>query len=282
MTNIKTKFEKYSLEKDTALITGGAGLLGVQHAAAILEAGGSVVLTDLRTEELKRAKEKLSEDYAEKNIYIYEMNVTERQHIKSVDAELKSKGIHVSILINNAAIDPKVNEQSTTTESSRLENFDLDQWNLQLSVGLTGAFLCSQTFGTTMAKSDRSGVILNISSDLSQIAPDQRLYTRDGVDFDLQPVKPVTYSVIKSGLIGLTKYLATYWCDAGIRCNALSPGGVYLNQGQNFVNKIERLIPMGRMASADEYRSTVQYMCSEASSYMNGQNIIVDGGRSVW
>lgn len=101
-------------------------------------------------------------------------------------------------------------------------------------------------------------------------------------DVNLQPVKPVTYSVIKSGLIGLTKYLASYWCDAGVRCNALSPGGVYLNQGQNFVNRLERLIPMGRMASADEYKSTVQYMCSEASSYMNGQNIILDGGRSAW
>lgn len=275
-------FEKYSLKFDTALITGGAGLLGVQHAAAILEADGKVVLTDLNIEDLELAKEKLLKSYSKKKIYLYEMDVTQTRSIKAVDTDLKKKGIHVNILINNAAIDPKVNEQSPTTESSRLENFDLEQWNLQINVGLTGAFLCSQTFGTTMAKSDRSGVILNISSDLSQISPDQRLYRRDGIDENLQPVKPVTYSVVKSGLIGLTKYLATYWCDMGVRCNALSPGGVYLNQGQDFVNKLERLIPMGRMASEDEYKSTVQYMCSDASRYMNGQNIIVDGGRSVW
>ena len=125
------------------------------------------------------------------------------------------------------------------------------------------------------------GVVLNISSDLSVISPDQRLYREDGLEDYLQPVKPITYSVVKSGLIGFTRYVATYWADKGVRCNALSPGGIFNDQSETFIKKIEQLIPLGRMAQLDEYRSTVQYLCSNASSYMNGQNVIVDGGRSV-
>ena len=128
---------------------------------------------------------------------------------------------------------------------------------------------------------NNKGVILNISSDLSVISPDQRLYSKEGIDELAQPVKPVTYSVIKTGLIGLTRYLATYWSHKGVRCNALSPGGVYNSQDKDFVKKIEALIPLGRMASFNEYHSTVQYLCSDASKYLNGQNIVVDGGRSV-
>ena len=126
------------------------------------------------------------------------------------------------------------------------------------------------------------GVILNIASDLSVIAPDQRLYRLDReAREDEQPVKPVTYSAIKHGLIGLTKYLATYWAGAGVRCNALSPGGVYNGQGEAFVARLANLIPMGRMARLDEYRGAVQFLCSDASSYMTGQNMVMDGGRSV-
>lgn len=132
-----------------------------------------------------------------------------------------------------------------------------------------------------MARDGCGGVILNISSDLSVISPDQRLYRRDELEDHMQPVKPVTYSVIKSGLIGLTKYVATYWAEKGVRCNALSPGGIFNGQGEDFVHSLEQLIPLGRMACLDEYRSSVQYLCSDASSYMNGQNIVVDGGRSV-
>ena len=132
-----------------------------------------------------------------------------------------------------------------------------------------------------MASDDCGGVILNISSDLSVISPDQRLYRRNDLQDHLQPVKPITYSVIKSGLIGLTKYVATYWADKGVRCNALSPGGIFNGQGEDFVQNLEKLIPLGRMARLDEYRSSVQYLCSDASSYLNGQNIVVDGGRSI-
>ena len=193
--------------------------------------------------------------------------------------DLKARGEEINILINNAAIDPKVNSDGLSN-SPRLEFFSLDQWNQEISVGLTGAFLCTKYFGDDMAKRG-SGVILNIASDLSVIAPDQRLYRKENLQESEQPVKPVTYSVIKSGLVGLTKYAASYWGGRNIRCNSLSPGGVFNNQDQEFVHKIQDLILMKRMANSNEYRGAVQFLCSDASSYMTGQNIVIDGGRSV-
>lgn len=149
-------------------------------------------------------------------------------------------------------------------------------------MGLTGAFICSRVFGAAMAANDRGGVILNIASDLSVISPDQRLYRKDNLPIDMQPVKPVTYSVIKTGLIGLTRYLATYWADRGVRANALSPGGVFTDQNDVFVQSLLTRIPMGRMATTTEYRAAVQFLCSDASAYLTGQNIVMDGGRSIW
>jgi NAD(P)-dependent dehydrogenase (short-subunit alcohol dehydrogenase family) len=192
-----------------------------------------------------------------------------------------SQGIAISILINNAAINPKYTSENSGTVFSRVENLSLDDWNQQVSVGLTGAFICSKYFGSKMAI-NKSGVILNISSDLSVISPDQRLYKLSEKEEISQPVKPITYSVIKSGLVGMTKYLATYWSANGVRVNALSPGGIYEGQSEEFVKKITNLIPLGRMAKSSEYRSAVQFLCSDASSYMTGQNIVIDGGRSVW
>ena len=133
-----------------------------------------------------------------------------------------------------------------------------------------------------MARDGKGGVILNIASDLSVISPDQRIYRQSGLPEDEQPVKPVTYSVIKSGLVGLTRYLATYWANRGVRANALSPGGVQTNQSDEFVQRLTNLIPLGRMAKKAEYRSAVQFLCSNASAYLNGQNIVMDGGRSMW
>jgi NAD(P)-dependent dehydrogenase (short-subunit alcohol dehydrogenase family) len=133
-----------------------------------------------------------------------------------------------------------------------------------------------------MAEAGNGGVIVNIASDLGVIAPDQRIYRSDKLEAHMQPVKPVTYSVVKHGLIGLTKYLSTYWCEQGIRCNSLSPGGVYAGQDDVFVSKLTKLIPLGRMALADEYRGAIAFLSSDASTYMNGANLVMDGGRSVW
>jgi len=184
-------------------------------------------------------------------------------------------------LINNAAIDPKVSKSKKMVKSSRLEHFSEDEWDLQLAVGLKGAFLCSKVFGSAMAEDGKGGIIINISSDLSVFSPDQRIYRDDNLLEEEQAVKPVTYSVIKTGLIGLTKYLSTYWINQGVRSNALSPGGVFIDQDEGFVAKLSALIPMGRMAKIDEYHSAIQFLCSDASSYLNGQNIVMDGGRSV-
>ena len=273
---------KYDLTGRNALITGASGLLGVEHAAALLESGATVVLTDISEATLGVAHETLSKTADSDSIQTLVMDVTKPESIRVVAESLAEKGLRVDILVNNAAIDPKVNGDQGILETSRLENFPLEQWDLQIAVGLTGAFLCSKECGTAMARDGKGGVVLNIASDLSVFSPDQRLYRKDGLSDDRQPVKPVTYSVIKVGLIGLTRYLATYWADKGVRCNALSPGGVYTGQSEEFVQRLTSLIPMGRMANNDEYRSAIQFLCSDASAYMNGQNIVMDGGRSSW
>jgi NAD(P)-dependent dehydrogenase (short-subunit alcohol dehydrogenase family) len=274
--------EKFNLINRYALITGGAGLLGLQHASALLELNASVIITDISSNALSNVKKQLQVDFDEDKIFLKEMDVSCVDDIHSVANYLEELDIRLDILINNAAIDPKVTKKEGIKETSRLENFSLDQWNNQISVGLTGAFLCSQVFGSKMAADNKGGVILNIASDLSVISPDQRLYKKEGLGADEQPVKPVTYSVIKSGLVGLTRYLATYWSDQNIRSNALSPGGVFNEQDDKFVKQLSSLIPLGRMANKDEYRSAVQFLCSDASSYLNGQNVIMDGGRSIW
>ena len=278
-------FDKFRLSGKTALITGGAGLLGVEHAHALLESGARVVLTDISTTALTAASDSIRQAANGPESVCIEthiMDVTDPKSVQSVADALAAEGVRIDILVNNAAIDPKVKGVEGVLETSRLENFPLEQWNVQVSVGLTGAFLCSQVFGSSMAADGRGGVILNIASDLSVFSPDQRLYRREGVADDLQPVKPVTYSVIKAGMVGLTKYLATYWVDRGVRSNALSPGGIFNGQSEQFVTRLTSLIPMGRMATPDEYRAAVQFLCSDASAYLNGQNIVMDGGRSVW
>jgi len=264
-----------------ALITGAAGLLGIAHAKALLDIGATIILTDINEVELRSAVTTLRESYPNANIHMYPMDVTSETIICDTAKDIVGLGFRVDILINNAAINPTANSLSGNVRTTRLENFSLDRWNLELQVGLTGAFLCSKIFGTAMASDGNGGVILNIASDLSVIAPDQKLYRHENLDDSLQAVKPITYSVIKTGLLGLTRYLSSYWPDKGVRANALSPGGVYIDQDQEFVTRLEQLIPMGRMAQPDEYTGAIQFLCSDASSYMNGQNIVIDGGRSV-
>jgi len=272
---------KFDLSGKFVLITGGAGLLGIEHARAILSANGNVILWDLDSNQLSDAFTKLLNEYEEKRVFSKVVDVTNESQILDSLKELNDKNIEIDVLVNNVASNPKYSKNGSNSEFSRLENFRLEDWNKEISIGLTSAFLCSKIIGTRMAQR-RKGVILNIASDLSVIAPDQRLYRVNSLPIDLQPVKPVTYSVIKAGLVGLTKYLATYWSEEGIRVNSLSPGGVYDGQPEEFLKKISNLIPMGRMANREEYQSAVQFLCSDASSYMTGQNIVIDGGRSVW
>ena len=266
----------FDLTGKVAVVTGGAGLLGVQHGRALAEIGARVALADIDEVAASRAAARINEEYGNDSAIGVGLDVTQ---VDSARRALERLGA-VHILVNNAAIDPKVGGEGLI-EASRLENFPLEQWRFQVDVGLTGAFVCSQVFGTWMA-ANGGGVILNIASDLAVFAPDQRLYRKPGLPEARQPVKPVTYSVIKTGLVGLTRYLATYWHEQGVRANALSPGGVYNNQPEEFVARLSQLIPLGRMARADEYHAAIQFLCSDASSYMTGQNVVMDGGRSAW
>ena len=276
--------ESFDLNGRVAVITGGAGLLGKEHALALLELGATVYLADIQRSKLDELSCLLSNDYPGR-IYSLMLDVTNETSINDAIKTLDKDKNTASIIINNAAINPKANNLMAGDEkipSSRLEILTLDTWHQELEVGLTGALLVSRAFGKALIKRSLPGVIVNIASDLSVIAPDQRLYRIEGIEENKQPVKPVTYSVIKAGLIGLTRYIATYWANEGIRCNAISPGGIYDGQSKDFLNRINSRIPMGRMANKNEYRSTLQYLCSDASAYMTGQNIVVDGGRTIW
>ena len=209
-------------------------------------------------------------------------DITSEDSLQDARDAIVAKFERIDILINNAANNPKVEADPAgePKQWSRLENFPLAVWNADIAVGLTGAFLCSHIFGQEMVKRN-VGVILNIASDLGVIAPDQRLYRKEGLPEDQQPVKLVTYSVVKTGLLGLTRYLSTYWTAYNIRVNTISPGGIFAGQPDDFTAKLHQLIPMGRMAHKDEYQGAILFLCSDASSYMTGQNLIVDGGRSV-
>jgi len=269
----------FDLSGKVALITGAAGLLGLEHSIALAQAGADVVMTDIDNQALEVAAHKVYE-ITGINPIAMQMDVSNPAAISVIRAELEGDKKIVSRLINNAAIDPKVSSDASVRESSRLEEFDPVKWDLEVKVGLTGAILCASEFGPGMAK-QKDGVILNVASDLAVISPDQRLYRKEDVPESQQPVKPVSYSVIKSGLVGLTRYLSTYWANQNVRSNALSPGGVYFSQDDGFVTRLSNLIPLGRMAKHDEYRGVVQFLCSDASAYLNGQNIVMDGGRSV-
>jgi NAD(P)-dependent dehydrogenase (short-subunit alcohol dehydrogenase family) len=270
----------FKLDGKIIVITGATGLLGRKHAEAVACYGGTPILLDL--------SQKAVDDFANELNYKYKIDsvgfaidITNEQAIKDNAEFLVNNFGKIDGLVNNAANNPKV-EDSNEVNFSRLENFPLDIWNDDITVGLTGSFLCAKHYGFAISKNVNGGSIVNISSDLGLISPDQRLYKKDDIPENLQNVKPVTYSVVKTGLIGLTRYLATYWADKNVRCNAMCPGGVENGQPEEFLKEVNKRIPMKRMANADEYQGTLLWMLSDASSYLNGSIIPVDGGRVAW
>ncbi len=269
--------KKFDLIKKNAVITGGAGLLGYQHAIALMELGANVYLLDVSIKKMHEQKIKLLKIFPQNNIEIHKIDITKEIEIIKFVKKMKNNKKNIDILINNAAIDTKVKKKGMINSNS-IETFKLKRWKYELDVGLSGTFLCCKHIGKYMVE-NRKGNIINIASDLSVISPDHRIYNKKK---RIKFFKPITYSVIKTGIIGITKYIATTWGGEGIRCNALSPGGILNNQNKSFIKKVKQLIPMNRLAKKDEYRSAIQFLSSDASSYMNGHNLIIDGGRSVW
>jgi NAD(P)-dependent dehydrogenase (short-subunit alcohol dehydrogenase family) len=269
----------FDLSSRTAIIAGGAGLLGPKHVEAIAAAGGVPIVVDLRGDAAEAVARDARKRYGVPAMSV-KADITQPSDVAAVLERVLERFGRIDILVNNAANNPKV-EDPHGGGFSRLERFSVQQWNADIAVGLTGAFLCSQVIGTEMARRG-SGVIVNIASEYGVIAPDQRLYRVDGLAEGDQPVKPISYSVVKSGLLGMTRYLATYWATRGLRVNAITVGGIENGQDRRFLAMAAERIPLARMARANEYQGALLYLCSDASSFMTGSNVIVDGGKSVW
>lgn len=274
-------FEKFRIEGNVVVITGGAGLIGRRHAEAVLEGGGIPVLLDIFDESLKKVKEQFLKEYPEAVIETFVTDITKKEKLEEIRDLLLERHGHIDGLINNAANNPKMEGGSENMGAIQFHNFPLSIWNDDMTVGLTGAFLCAQVFGTVMEKQGQ-GVVINVASDYGIISPDQRIYRKEGIPEEEQIIKPVSYSVVKHGLIGMTKYLATYWAKKGVRVNTLCPASLENGQDPEFIEKLSNLIPMGRMSKPEEYPATVLYMLSEASSYMTGATVLLDGGRTIW
>jgi NAD(P)-dependent dehydrogenase (short-subunit alcohol dehydrogenase family) len=252
---------------ETALVTGGAGNLGVEHAAALQDLGLHVILADLDLARLSSRVEAYSK-LADNRLTLLEMDVTAESDIERVAGDVASAYGALSVLVNNA-------QGSHPGEDAPFEKLSAEAWRAVQDVNLTGTFLCCKHFGGAMAAAG-SGSIINMSSLYGTYPPDFRIY--DSVEFTNSAV----YTASKAGLVGLTKYLAVYWAGSGVRVNAVSPGGVRIDHTDEFASAYGARVPLGRMASPDEIRGVISWLASDASSYVTGQNIFVDGGLSAW
>lgn len=278
--------ERFDLTGKIALITGCAGLLGVKHAEAILECGGSVILTDWHTDKLKERTSKLYEKYDQEKICLLKMDVTNCDDINFVLDYVYMNDGKIDCLINNASKNPKVSKNAGLTPDSRFEVMTEEYFRDGTEASIFGTFLVTQKVTNKMLTHDgpNKGVIINILSDLAVIAPDQRMYKKDGIPDELQNVKPITYSIAKYSQLAMVKYLATYFADKGIRVNGLSPSGVYTESiPDEFVKILCDKIPMGRMSNEDDYKAAIAFLASDkASGFMTGHNLVIDGGKTVW
>ena len=252
----------FDLKNKFTLITGSCGLLGEQHATALSLINSNLILVDINKKKGLKLEKKLNERFNNK-IFYFNCDITKKKEILKLKQKLKKLNINLNVIINNASINPQ--PKNKTNEND---------WSKSIEVGLTGAKNIIETFCEDMIKK-KSGNIINIGSDLSIIAPDQRVYENEKF------FKPVSYSVVKHGIVGITKYYSSLLAQHNIRCNCLSPGGVFNNQSRKFVNKITKLIPLKRMANKNEYIGAIQFLASDASKYMTGHNLVVDGGRSI-
>lgn len=263
--------KNFNLNNKVIIITGGAGLLGERFAKVIAGSNGIPIILDLNMKKAKSIIRDIKNEFGI-NARFYKCDITDQKQVSKVLKSLnKLYKKELFGLINNAAFNP----QASKKVKNELENFNLKTWEKEIKVGLTGAFICTKIFGSQFAK-NKSGSIINVSSDLGVKGPKQPLYSH------LNYIKPITYSVVKHGIIGLTKYSCTYWGKKGVRSNTIAPGGVYNNQDRNFVRKLKKEIPSNRMANINDFDGIITYLLSDSSKYCNGSFISIDGGRTVY
>lgn len=270
----KKSLELFSLKDKVAIITGALGLIGKNHCFALSEAGANIVVCDL--DELKC--QEFAKSLTTKSIGIG-VDITNKSSIENLkDKTIKEFG-KIDILVNNAAINDMFENPQAATEKSMFENYPIDMWQKSLDVNVTGTFLCSQVIGTEMAKAGQ-GSIINIASTYGIVGPDQSIYKKpDGSQsFYKSPAYPAT----KGAIINFTRFLAAYWGPKGVRVNTLSPGGVENNQDEYFIKNYSDKTMLGSMAAPDDYKGAIVFLASDASSYMTGANLIVDGGWTAW
>ena len=271
---------RFNLQNKNALITGGGGLLGPEHSIALAKNGANIILIDIDESGLDNAKKYIRSQIPDCKIKTLVVDITNESDLIDLNAKLLNKDMAINILINNAALNPKMDSFNNEL-SGTVENYDMELWEREIQVGITGTFLCCKVFGSEMANSG-SGVIINIASDLAIQAPDQRVYSKSGMMEDVCHFKPIGYPVVKSAMLGLNRYLATYWAHRGVRVNCLVPGAVHTTQSDHLIKNISYQVPLERLAEKYEYQEAIAFLASEASSYMTGQELIMDGGRSIW
>lgn len=269
----------FDLSGRVAILTGGAGLLGREYAVALAQAGAHVVIADINISEADKLAAHVTSHSGVKAVST-ETDVSIKASVEAMVGRALTAFGRVDILINNAALDPKFDVKHSAEHVNAFEAYPLDLWNRGLAVNLTGMFLCAQAVARPMLTQGK-GVIVNVSSTYGLVGPDQRLYEHDDPKAPSE-YKPVVYSVTKSAVLGLTRYLATYWAGKNIRVNALTPGGVFSNHEEEFVRRYNYRTPLGRMAGREEYCGAMLFLVSDASSYMTGANLVVDGGWTAW
>ena len=259
----------FDLHDKIVIITGAAGNLGSQYAEGLSQMGANVVLCDIDFKKCEKISDNLNKRYDVESISL-KLDLTKKSSISNLVKKTVQKFSKIDVLINNAAY-----QGTPKTRTTSFENLDLSEWNSAISVNLTGIFLTCQEVGKIMKKQG-SGNIINIGSTYGLVAPDQRIYGKSGQN------AASFYSATKSAVINLTRYLASYWENSGIRVNTLSPGGVKRNQDKSFIKNYSKKTMIGRMANKDEYVGAVIFLASDASSYMTGSNLIIDGGWTAW
>ena len=271
--------EKFDLKDHVAIVTGGAGLLGTEFCKTLAEAGASVAVVDLNIEAAKKVADALTKDgYRVKG---FGTDITKPDSVKGLVASILSDFGRLDVLVNSAALDPKFDPDAASKgiAPGNFEEYPLDQWNAALNVNLTGMFLITQACVRPMIENGKKGSIINICSHYGLNGPDQRIYIKNGKRVAF---KPVYYTVTKGGVLGFTKYLAAYYANTEIRVNALTPGGVYNNHEEYFVKNYSAKTILGRMAHKDDMNGALLFLASDASSYMTGNNVVVDGGWTAW